>query len=171
MRVSTFVATLKYRFGMLPVPLERMDLLEAIVRDHGEAIRAGAMPLFVHFEAAQCTSSGNLVKWTPSGDSDAKKFTLDDTAGTVVIQSPGYYEVHLTGITSATRTSTISLLVGDARVKAHTFTSYCNGYNASATFSVAMRLVRRFANGDRFSVKIDGEASLTTADLTLRRVY
>ncbi|GLD98831.1 hypothetical protein PINS_up007549 [Pythium insidiosum] len=43
MRVSTFVATLKYRFGMLPVPLERMDLLEAIVRDHGEAIRAGAM--------------------------------------------------------------------------------------------------------------------------------
>ncbi|GLE06077.1 hypothetical protein PINS_up015288 [Pythium insidiosum] len=171
MRVSTFAATLKYRFGMLPVPLERIDLLQAIVRDHGEAIREGVMPLFAHFEATQYTSPGNRVKWRPSMDSDAKKFTLDDKTTKVVIQSPGYYEVHLTGITSAARTSTISLLVGDACVKAHTFTTNDNGYNASATFSVAMRLVRRFANGDRFSVKIDGGASLTTADLTFRRVY
>ncbi|GLD98829.1 hypothetical protein PINS_up007547 [Pythium insidiosum] len=55
-----------YRFEMTPVPLERIDLLDAVVCDHNEVIRDGVMPTFGLFETVQTTSSGDFVMWRMS---------------------------------------------------------------------------------------------------------
>ena len=86
-------------FTLLPVALEKVDLLEARLRDaHDEieALRAGSTPSFLSISSKSSCPNNEIVLWDGDGPiMSASHFKLSEDFKQVTILKTGVYQVNL----------------------------------------------------------------------------
>lgn len=163
----------KFTFTLLPVGLDKIDVLEAKLRDAQEEIVALKKALssehdkevvFMSLSTSLACGFGGPVQWNVQNDFNAAYFSLnpDETAVTVRMEGTYVIQIRVGQINNSNGHSMILLRNGTDI--AHCFQSDGHGYHNTAQIYEIVRL----AAGDTLLVKCHANNGLITNQLTNR---
>ncbi|KAH9114848.1 hypothetical protein LEN26_002147 [Aphanomyces euteiches] len=111
----------RYMFGMTPLAIEEVDILEAKIRDLEDALMGNlstGSPVRLSLSSTLVTHADQFVLWDTTNTTDAKYFEFVTGSAVITIRQAGLYNIQVTAPMKKwdIRYDGFHLLVDDARV-------------------------------------------------------
>ncbi|TMW61184.1 hypothetical protein Poli38472_013647 [Pythium oligandrum] len=187
---STFVTSLVYTFKLNMIPLERVDVLAAQIRDFQDELRVLSAVVkdvrtrqselgFVEFESVGSVARNNPLKWkVVTGDMDGH-FDLDSKNLSVSVKHAGLYSLQVQVLhASSYAGAQFNLQVNGISVRQCHECIQFNDYNhrantayASAQRSSSVSVTRQLKSGDAVTAVFEGDGlAMEGSLLTITRL-
>ncbi|KAG9414493.1 hypothetical protein AC1031_007900 [Aphanomyces cochlioides] len=86
----------KYDFDMKPMRIEKVDVLEAKIRDLEEAVEF-KIPAFLFVSSTEAVNHYEYIVWDEESSSNEDYFELSEDMTEVTISQPGFYQIQMSG--------------------------------------------------------------------------